>query len=44
MSRQRQIEVRKERARRELPRYRITNTRPGEMLSLYRVRSGSGYT
>ena len=44
MSRQRQIEVRKERARRELPRYRITNTRPGAILSLYRVKSGSGYT
>jgi hypothetical protein len=44
MSRQRQIEVRKERARCELPRCRITNTRPSEMLSLYRVRSGSGYT
>jgi len=44
MSRQRQIQVRKERARRELRRYRITNTRPGEILSLYRVKSGSGYT
>ncbi|MEA3459742.1 MAG: SWIM zinc finger family protein, partial [Chloroflexota bacterium] len=44
MSRQRQIEIRRERARRELPRYRITNTRPGEILSLYKVRSASGYT
>ena len=44
MSRQRQIEIRRERARRELPRYRIINTRPGEILSLYKVRSASGYT
>jgi len=44
VSRQHQIEVRKERARRELPLYRITNTRPGEILSLYQVRSSSGYT
>ena len=44
MSRQHQIEVRKERAHRELPLYRITNTRPGEILSLYQVRSSSGYT
>ena len=44
MSRQRQIEVRRERARRELPRYRITDTNPAELLSLYRVKSASGYT
>jgi SNF2 family DNA or RNA helicase len=44
MSRQRQIEVRRERARRELPRYRITDTNPGELLSLYKVKSSSGYT
>ncbi|MFQ6014862.1 MAG: DEAD/DEAH box helicase [Anaerolineae bacterium] len=41
---QRQIEIRRERARRELPRYRITSTQPQEILSLYRVKSGSGYT
>jgi SNF2 family DNA or RNA helicase len=44
MSRQRQIEVRRERARRELPRYRITDTNPKELLSLYRIKSASGYT
>lgn len=44
MSKQYQIEVRRERARRELPRYRITNTNPAELLSLYRVKSASGYT
>ncbi|MGA9350753.1 MAG: SNF2-related protein [Anaerolineae bacterium] len=44
MSKQCQIEVRRERARRELPRYRITNTNPGELLSLYKIKSASGYT
>jgi len=44
MSKSHQIEVRRERARHELPRYQISNTDPGELLSLYRVKSASGYT
>ena len=38
------MQIRRERARRELPRYRITNTNPGELLSLDRAKSASGYT
>ncbi len=44
MSGDRQIEVRRQRARNELRRYRITNIQPGQFLSLYKVRSGSGNT